>query len=430
MKHRLFLVITLLLWLAILPVAAQHKSKAVQKLEKERQETLRQIEKTEKELKQIQNDRSKKQKEAKLLGQEVAQRAKLVKNLETEIHVIEGEIDSLARHIQRLQTEEKERTETYARTAVAMQRRGRSVDRLLFLFSSKDFDQAIRRMRFMGKYAEAHRQAAEALRATRAELEVSRRAIEANRQRKSNSLVELQREKKKLERARNAKSGEVKKLQGKEKNLQRQKKKQQQRAAALNKKIEQQIAFEIAEAERKAREEQERREREARRKGQPVPEKEERKAVTKGGYAMTAEERKLSGDFASNRGQLLVPVTGRYSIIGRFGVQQHSQESRVQTNNAGIDIEVPCGTNARASFAGTVTKIFVLPGYHTSVIVRHGNYLTVYANLESVAVHSGQKVKTGQTIGKIANDAESGKCVLHFQVWHERNKLNPEQWIR
>ena len=157
----------------------------------------------------------------------------------------------------------------------------------------------------------------------------------------------------------------------------------------------------------------------------------QRRAKTKGGYAMTEAETKLSSKFEDNRGRLPMPITGGGRIVGHYGVQQYAGLKHVQIDNNGIDIQGAPGAKARAVFDGEVTSIFVVEGFNTNVIVRHGNYLTVYSNLTEVYVSKGSKVKTGQEIGKIYSDPELGGATkLHFQVWKERTKLNPEQWIR
>ena len=161
-----------------------------------------------------------------------------------------------------------------------------------------------------------------------------------------------------------------------------------------------------------------------------MPKQAERRAETKDGYAMDAAERKLASSFAANKGRLPAPVKGRYRVIRRFGLQQHDDLAMVQTRNGGIDIQVSRGTQAVAIFDGVVSKVFVVPGYHNSIIIRHGNYLTVYANLQNVSVRAGQKVKTGQVLGTVASDDEGQYGVMQFQVWHERTKLNPQAWIR
>ena len=211
--------------------------------------------------------------------------------------------------------------------------------------------------------------------------------------------------------------------------------------------IDKQIAEEIARAEAEAKAARERaaraeRNRLAREKaaasGKKVPEtkpeadpvREERVADTKGGYAMTKAEKRLSDDFASNKGRLPYPVSGRHTIVAAFGEQQHQELKYVRTNNSGIDIQTAPGTDARAVFNGEVTRVFVVPGYNNSVIVRHGNYLTVYSNLSQVYVKAGDKVSTRQAIGKIFTDTEDGNAtILHFQLWKEKTKLNPAPWL-
>lgn len=125
-----------------------------------------------------------------------------------------------------------------------------------------------------------------------------------------------------------------------------------------------------------------------------------------------------------------MPLSGRYMIIGHFGRQQHSELKYVQVNNSGIIIKTLPGTEARSVFDGVVTKIFVVPGYNSSVIVRHGNYLTIYSNLSEVYVKVGSKVKTRQAIGRIYSDPEdNNSTLLHFQLWKETAKQNPELWL-
>lgn len=416
-----FFLLSLILMLVTSTGFAQSKSKEVRRLEKERQEALKEVEKTDRQLKKVSNDRYKKQKEVNLLKKQANQRKKAVNILDKEIKVLDKDIETLSAEAVRLKGEELRRQKSYEESVIALRRRAKSNDRMLFLLSSSTFDEGLRRMRFLSQYAAAHREAAKQLHDTRTQIESNKDAITSNKEKKSALMETRSQEMKKLLAQQKKGSGEVSQLRGEEKKLQQQKKKYQQRANALNKKIEQRIAYEIAEAERKAREAA------AKEKGSPGAE--ERKAVTKGGYAMTAEERRLSGSFAQNKGNLLMPVSGSYTIVASYGVQQHKTASRVQTNKSGIDIAVPKGTGARAVFDGTVSSIFMVDGYNSSVIIRHGNYLTVYANLQSVSVRTGQKVKTGQKIGTVAA-GDDGRGLLHFQLWHERTKQNPMLWIR
>lgn len=141
-----------------------------------------------------------------------------------------------------------------------------------------------------------------------------------------------------------------------------------------------------------------------------------------------APDRQLSGSFASNKGKLLFPVPGKYTIVGSFGRSQHDNLNHVQVDNSGVDISVTAGTKARAVFNGTVSSIFFMDGYENIVIIRHGEYLTVYAGLANINVSKGDKVSAGTTLGTIAT--ADGRTVLHFEVRKERTKLNPMEWIK
>jgi septal ring factor EnvC (AmiA/AmiB activator) len=151
-----------------------------------------------------------------------------------------------------------------------------------------------------------------------------------------------------------------------------------------------------------------------------------------GGYQMDNAERNLSGNFESNKGRLLFPVGGsNCRIVRHFGRQRHPELSHVEMNNGGIDIETSPGAVARAVFYGKVSAVFRQDGFNTVVMVRHGNYLTIYVNLSEIFVHTGEIVKANQVIGKIFSDPEDGnRTILHFEVRKERAKLNPEEWVR
>ena len=138
----------------------------------------------------------------------------------------------------------------------------------------------------------------------------------------------------------------------------------------------------------------------------------------------------LTGTFESNKGKLLFPVNGSYKIVRGFGIQRHPDLKYIKTNNGGIDIEVPEGGVARAVFAGKVSAIFRQPGFNNIVMVRHGSYITIYANLSSISVKKGDEVKIGQSIGQIYSDPDDNhRSILHFEIRKEREKLNPELWL-
>lgn len=147
--------------------------------------------------------------------------------------------------------------------------------------------------------------------------------------------------------------------------------------------------------------------------------------VAKGGV------KPVKGNFADQKGKLPYPVSGRYTIVKRFGRQQHPTLPHVQINNSGIDLQTAPSTPVMAVFDGEVSAVFPLEGYNNVVVIRHGEYMTVYSNLGSTAVTTGQKVKAGQKLGTVyADPNDDNRSVLHFEIRHLKAKENPELWLR
>ena len=441
-------------------VAQGRKSKALQRLEQERKQLLRSIEASDKKLQQLRRDTRSEEQTLRTVQAQVAQRRQVVAVLGSEVSGLQARIDTLSGHIGRLHRREGALLLRFRAALMQLQRIDTHVDPMLFVLSSKDPAEARQRQRFLSRYSTAVREASLALRATRSEIEATKAEVGRTHSEKEQLLSLREAEKKKLEVEEQQRSAQVKTLQGKQQILAQDLSKQQRKVEDLDRKIQAQVEAEILAAQRRAAELQRRRE-EARRRRQtqrtqPTPppstgrsgrgkgttppppppppaddEPEERRAATPGGYAMDANERALASSFAQNKGRLPAPIRGSYSILRTFGVHQHSEHNRVQVNSSGVDFGVNGDSRAYAVFSGVVSRVFVIPGYGTAVILRHGNYLTVYANLSSVAVSTGSRVSTGQSIGSVgaSPDGSSGR-LLHFQLWHERTKLNPLAWIK
>lgn len=466
-RHQLRYCLTLALLLAssllaLTPEAAAQgrKSKTLQRLEQERKQLLRSIEASDKKLQQLRRDTRNEEQTLRTVKEQVEQRRQVVAVLGNEVSGLQARIDTLSGHIGRLHRRESALLLRYRAALVQLQRIDTHIDPVLFVLSSQNPAEARERQRFLSRYSRAVREASVALRTTRTEIEATKAEVGRTHSEKEQLLSLREAEKKKLEAEEQQRTAQVKDLQGKQQVLAQDLSKQKQKAEDLDRKIQAQVEAEIVAAQRRAAELQRRRE-EARRRRQaqhtqPTPppstgrsgrgkgttppppppppaddEPEERRAATPGGYAMDANERALASSFAQNKGRLPAPIRGSYSILRTFGVHQHSEHNRVQVNSSGVDFGVNGDSRAYAVFSGVVSRVFVIPGYGTAVILRHGNYLTVYANLSSVAVSTGSRVSTGQSIGSVgaSPDSSSGR-LLHFQLWHERTKLNPLAWIK
>nr|WP_321523087.1 peptidoglycan DD-metalloendopeptidase family protein [uncultured Macellibacteroides sp.] len=441
-------------------VAFGQNSSKVKQLENQRKKALEEIEMTNQLLNETKKTARSSLNRLNLISNQILSRKKVISILNQEIGGIDTQINKMRREVNRLEQELKVKQKNYGKSAKGMYKRRKSQDKLLFILSADNFAQSLRRMRYLREFADWQKRQAAEIVVKQREIEEKRSKLEKTRKDKQVLLGSRENENQKLQTEESSQKTEVQQLNKKQRDLQAQLKKKKQQADALNQQIEKQIAIEIARAEEEARIARQKAERERAEKArlarevreirkkqaaasgkkiveekeEPEPEPEpiraERVAEVKGGYAMTREEKKLSDNFAGNKGRLPFPVTGRHTIVGTFGEQQHQDLKYVRTNNSGIDIQTSPGADARAVFNGEVTRVFVVPGYNNSVIVRHGNYLTVYSNLSQVYVKAGDRVSTRQSIGKIFTDTEDGNAtILSFQLWKEKTKLNPATWL-
>lgn len=416
----------ILFMLLVGSVWAQNSDK-VRALEERRKAALAEIELTNQILKETQQTTRNSLNRLNLLTKQIKSRRQLINVLNQEIAEINKQIVEARRNISFLEKELSAKRKNYGKSVQSLYKRRSSQDKLLFILSADNFAQSLRRMRYLREYADWQKKQAVEIVEKQKEIEEKQKALEKTREEKNTLLGAREEENRKLQTEESNQKKEVQQLNKKQKQLKADLKKKKKQADALNRQIEKQIAEEIARAEAKARAAREKANTSKKRTG---GDSEERIAATKGGYAMTKAEKKLSEDFASNKGRLPYPLVGRYTIVSSFGEQQHQELKYVRTNNNGIDIQTTPGTDARAVFKGEVTRVFVVPGYNNSVIVRHGNYLTVYSNLSKVYVKAGDHVDTRQAIGRIFTDTEDGNAtILHFQLWKERTKLNPKPWL-
>lgn len=420
---------------------------------------------TTKEIKQTQTEitRNNRQTELKLTelskinGEISAQRQK-IDDVNAQIDLTSAVIDSLETAIADGEDKVARLKRQYAVSLRDQRRQRKKINSLNFIFSAESFSDAMRRLNYLKQFD--NWQTAKA-RDVRNEIKVQQeRAQQLNAQRESleNSRADLRVAHTVLDNKRRQADNLVTELRKEGASLKKALTDKQQRLQQLNNELERVIAREQREAEeRRKREAEERRKREAEERRKREAEEQRKKAgstdsktpaakttpaenaapapaktVPTGGYSAEAEaDRRLTGSFAANKGKLLFPVAGRYTIVLPFGTNPHPDIPNVKINNSGIDIEVAPGTTARAVFDGEVSSVFRMAGYSTVVMIRHGEYLSVYAGLTSLKVAKGTKVKAGQVLGTVFSDPEdNNRTILHFELRKERTKLNPSQWVR
>ncbi|MCK9311906.1 MAG: peptidoglycan DD-metalloendopeptidase family protein [Bacteroidales bacterium] len=404
-----------ILLICLLSAALYPQSSRLPNLEKKRKEALERVEKTTQMLSKNKATTKNTLYRLNVLGDQIKARESFLNDLKKELGIISAEMYEIQKEYSELSLNLSVKKEQYAKSIRLMSRRNKSEEKLMFILSAKDLSQMTSRMRYLDEYAGYQRVQASGISRKQTELSEKRLDLETAYREKEAVKNKQAQEARILEKERGDQTNLVSQLKGKEKQLKVELSKQKKQAEQLNRQIENLVAEEARKAAEKAANDK----------------TTVRKADTKGGYAMTVDEKKLSSDFGKNQGALPFPVSQQGTIIVHFGEQKYQDLKYVQNNSKGIDIQTRPGASAMAVFGGVVSKVFALPGFNNSVIIRHGNYLTVYANLSSIYVKSGDKVKIGEAIGKIFVDGEQNDLtVLHFQLWKDTQRLNPELWLQ
>lgn len=417
------------------------------KIRKEQQATKKQIKETTQKI-NVNTRKTKKQLsrlnslngEIEVKGAEINKMKIGVDSINRRLTTINDSINALNSHLASLR-------DSYVKSLRKMQGTSGAMGSLAFIFSSESFSEAYRKLRYMQQFDKWRKRKAQDIKATEDLLKERKMVLDTVRRSRNIELSKLNMLRKDLEQKRVETDKVVAQLKSEGNNLRtvlREKEEQQRR---LDRELDKIIAEEQARIERQRKEaerkEQERKRKEAEAKkkttaqaSSPKPaetpaKKPEPANPAPPATSVAAADRALTGSFESNQGKLLFPVAGKYRIVRGFGRQKHPQLAHVETENSGIDIEAISSKQARAVFDGTVSATFKQPGYGTIVMIRHGNYLTIYANLDAISVKNGDKVRTGQTLGTIITDPdEDNRAILHFELRKERTKLNPMLWVR
>lgn len=372
----------------------------------------------------------------------------------SEIAVLKARIDSLAARTAALTDSiadaEQQLTAmraAYARSLRAMRQRRKQISPIAFVMGAGSFSEAYRRQRYLRELSAAHATKARRVRTAADILAGRRRTLEQTRAEQQHELDRMAVAQNVLQDKSRSADTLVASLRRQGASLKRVLDEKRRQAAALDAELDRIIAAE-AEAAHRAAEEKAAREKAAREKAArekakreptpPAPAEQHKPATTapkpaprQPALASAEEQRALTGSFASNKGRLLFPVSGKYRIVSHFGRTSHPDIPGVEIQNSGIDIEAASSALARAVFDGEVTSVFRIDGYQNIVILRHGEYLTVYAGLDRISVRKGEKVRAAQPLGHIFADPDNdGRAVLHFELRREKQKLNPAEWVK
>ena len=418
----------LLLCLACLFVwnASAQTTQKIKELENQRNELQQQIAESETLLRSTKKDVKSQLDNLALINGQIADRKKYINAIEQDVKSLNNEINALLRQLKTLQRDLKDKKDKYESSVQYMYRNKSIHEKLLFIFSAENLRQTYRRLLYVREYANFQRLQAVEIERKQKQVNAKKAELEVTRGAKEKLLKEGEAEKKKLEKQEKEKQGILHGLKRKQRGIQSEINKKRRSANKLNAQIDRLVEQEIEKARKRA--EEEARKTSAKEGKKPTEKPVSKQPVQQGTvdkFRMNSEDRQLSGTFESNKGRLPMPITGPYVIVGRYG--QYAVAKNVRLDNKGIDIRGKEGAKARAVFDGEVSAIFKYNGLN-NVLVRHGNYISVYCNLSSVSVAKGSKVKAREEIGVVQKDA-SGNAVLHFQLRKETTKLNPEVWL-
>ena len=382
--------------------------------------------------------------ELKLLNRKIDVREQVINNIAQQMHSVNEELDETTSAINAMQSDMSELKKQYAQMVYYTYLNDQDYKPLHFIFSSNSINEAFQRVQYIRSFHSFRKEQITAIEEISESLTNKLNKIAQEKEEKESLLTKEEKEKKQLDAEKAKKDDAVKKLQSQEKDLKKQIDKKKKDAAALKNKIQSIIAEEIKKEKEKAAAEAARiKEAEAKKAAEQkttttgtttkttetTTAKTEEKATTeKVNLGLTPEMQLISKNFVGNKGKLPWPVE-RGTITERFGKHPHPVLKDVIVENNGIDIATTEGTAVRSIFDGEVVNVIFNPAFQKGVIIKHGEYYSVYTNLENVTVKAGDKVTTKQKIGTAWEDPEEGKTEVHLEIWKNTVILDPALWI-
>lgn len=392
-------VLFLILWMFPLISSGQSKNELEQeriKLQEEIQETKNLLFKSQKKEKNLLSDLDD-------LDRLIRVRTKLIRTVEAETKELNKDIDENEKEVSQLQKRLEELKEEYASMVVQSYKSKTRQSRLMFLLSSENFLQAYKRIEYINQYARYRVKQGEEIKIETVKLKNLNDYLQEIKISKEELLLVNQLEKDSIGKEKTSQERLVKAVKKNEKKYIAQINKKQRQEKEIDRRIQKLIRVAMANSNKKSN-------------------------LKSTGFSLTPEAKKLEKDFVSNKGKLPAPVE-RGIIVRHYGKQSHPTLKGITIESNGVFYATEKEANARVIFNGKVLAIQILPGKKKAVLVQHGNYISVYKNLDNVNVQKGDLVRTKQEIGKIHTDKTTGKTILAFVLFKEIERQNPEDWV-
>ena len=373
-------------------ISGQTKSE----LEEQRKRTLEEIAYVDKMLKTTEKEKIESLNALRMLGNKLSLRENVIKSMGKEIDLLNERIEINRIALEMMEEDLMVLKNDYSQAIVNSYKWKKVNPEIVYILSSKDFNQGYKRLKYLQQVTKYRRYESEIIGELKEEVEGTKERLEKDRIRISDLQKTEMQQKDLMKNEQTRKQKILKSLGNKEKQLQK----------------------ELAEKKRIAR----RIEEEINR----IIEEEKKRALKS---ALTPEQKLIGENFYDNKGRLPWPVE-KGIITAHFGIHQHPVLKYVTEENKGIEITSEGKITARSVFKGEVSAISAIAGANMTVIIRHGNYLSVYSNLVNVKVKKGDKVETKQDVGEVYSDPGTEKnSTLKFMIFEQKNALDPEQWI-
>lgn len=353
--------------------------------------------------------------ELQILSNKIQQRVRLINTIKRGISALNQEIANNQAEIKKLESELKVLKEEYATLIYFAYKNKDGANRLMFIFSAEDFNQAFQRLKYLQYYTSYRKSQGLLIEKVQDTVNAKNEVLAADKLKQQNYLSAQNREVRSMNQEKQEKDQTVSQLSKQERTIRANIRKKEQAATRLNNQVQSIIEAEIKAAAAAA----------ARAK---VTDTKRPIKTAASIIALTPEERQLSSRFNSNKGKLPWP-SNRGVISSTFGEHPHPVLKKVRIKNNGIDILTNRGEKARAVFKGKVISVRTITNTNKAVIIRHGDYFTVYSNLNQVFVKSGDEVETKQELGVVYTDISNSKTELHFEIWKGKTILNPASWV-
>lgn len=331
-------------------------------------------------------------------------RKKLIQITNQQANLLTREIKDNNQQIDLLEADLTLRKKDYAAMVVKSYKNKATQSKLMFLLSADNFQQAYKRYNYMKQYKRYQKNQADSIVSKTEKLIVLNESLLLKKDDKIRLITENKKVQQILQKEKNSQKELIATLKKDESKYKKEIAAKQKSSDKIDRQIEKLIKDAIARSNKKAG----------------------KKSSSKG-FALTPEAKKLAANFTANKGKLGWPVkTGK--VVLKFGKQAHPTVGGIYTNCSGVKIATSKNSIARSVFNGTVSQVQLIKGGNKAVLIRHGNYLTIYFNLINVTLKKGDKVSINTPIGKVATNSE-GKTIIKFLLYKNSTKLNPAHWI-